>query len=181
MRFDSRLTAVIVAMASASASQATLSTTFQITDLRFSNDSLNGNPYNVTRYGSATFEWDYQPGAFADGTGHLLTLNVPFADYNWKNGVSTVDLSGVTASQSGNTHNTSFDLEVNFAPGLNGPTSSTSVTGGLYDFTGTDSFAGGEFVGSITGGKVSPLATPEPVSLSVFGLGLVGLLRRKRK
>jgi len=161
--------------------------TFDVTNIDFHVSALNGLPPlggSADYFGSARFTWTYTAGDFAGGTGTLGFITNPFGGSPGGYPVTnTVDLSGFSTTLAGSTNidSLAYDIAVNFAPGLTGPTSSTMVSGGSFDLTGAYpglSFLSGEFTGTITGGQVTVQNVPEPanVVLMLCGLGLTGLL-----
>ena len=129
------------------------SVVFNVNNIAFTTTSISGTPEVFTYYGSAQFTWTYTAGNFANGAGvlnYLDTSSFQSAEYPL---ITTADLAGITTSVAGNIDNAAYDVAINFAPGLTGPTSHTIVTGGSFDIS---NIWNGEWVGNITGGTVDP-------------------------
>lgn len=130
--------------------------------------------------------WTYAAGSFNAGSGTIDSLTLP---YGWafpqSNSTSSLDLGGIQASQTGNTHDYTYDLAINFDQQPTGPLS-TSTLSGSYDLAPVSNgyFGNGEAIGTVTG-TLSPQGAgpvPEPSTLSTFltGLGLAAALRVRR-
>lgn len=151
---------------------------FLLSNVEFTTTSLNGNPFSTVDYGSAAFTWTYSPGSFTGGTGHLDWITLPFGAHPNGPAVYNADISSMDGSQTVNQDSWSYDFSISYS-GLTGPTSVGQITGGSFDLTGTKNYLSGEYMGSITGGTVSPV--PEPATLSILAVGLLGAARRRRK
>ncbi len=146
------------------------------------NNTLSGLPFVFAHTGYGQFSWTYSAGDFANGTGQLLSIQFPTISTG-SGTTFTADLTGLTGTDGASIQNQTYDFAINFAAGLTSPTSQVAVTGGNYDFTGIYYYApgagtGGEFLGSVTGGVVTP-SVPEPVPLFAL-LGLTGLFLGRR-
>ena len=153
--------------------------TFDVQNLAFSVTTINGNPATGVYYGNARFTWTYAAGDFGGGSGTLDSFYSPFVPYPSYAKIITADLTGIAISLLQNLDNVSYDIQVNFASGLTGPGSATTVTGGNFDVS---NIYGGEWVGTFTGGSVTS-AVPEINSgyMMLAGLGLVGFVARARR
>jgi hypothetical protein len=145
---------------------------FELKNLDFRNSTLNGLTYYEDQIVQGQFTWTYNPGDFANGSGKLDFIGLPFTIFSLNEVTTTVDVNGITGTLPGNTNwqNTSFDFNLPFDTPLTGPGSISTITSGSYDFTGQTSFYQGEFIGSIIGGQVIPV--PEPPVIFLMGLSL---------
>ena len=151
------------------------STTFDLNGITWVNDTLNGFSYGGTHVTNGELVWTYTAGDFVNGTGTLSFLNSPYS-FMPGGAISTVDTTQITVTDQGNTQNLTYDVAINFLPNLTA--TGATIASGTYDITGSDGYVGGEFIGHITGGTVTP--APEPVSAISLAGGLLALSRRRR-
>ena len=152
---------------------------FSVKNLKFTVTAFDGNPplFSESAFGSADFQWNYTAGDFANGTGTLTSLDLPYTTfYPWQKGIYSVDSTGITGTNPGNYQNLTYDFAINFT-GLT--PNGCGISSGSFNFTGYDGFFNGEYSGTVSGGTVAP-AVPEPLSMICIGIGSVILLSRRR-
>ena len=132
-----------------------LTVAFLVNNITYSNTTA---PYTLST-GNGLFTWTYQPGDFPNGTGSYVFVNLPpgtvypAASYG---PVYTVDSSLLAGTITQNVDSYWYDFSLNFSPALTAPNSTARLTGGSYDLYVYNNYVGGETMGSVIGGTVTP-------------------------
>ena len=150
---------LLACAAGALARPTTVTATFRLVNVVYHTTSSDVGASVPDQTGNGLFTWTYAPGNFAGGTGQIVSLDLPFTPYRWFDPLGLDGISGVAPA---NIDNVSYDFAINYAQPLTGPTSSTTIASGSYDFTGTWYYSpgagfNGEFIGTVTGGRVVPV------------------------
>ena len=168
------------------------SITYVLKDLRFDvPGGENGivNPISILEPGvDGHFVWTYPAGDFQGGVGTLLDLTLPFTTFPLSSAITSVDLTGITGAQPGNTHNLTYDFTIRFLPALSGPAQTVGInpTASNFDFTGNWFYApglsfSGEWIGNITSGTVSPVPEPSTAWLLGIAMSLFSLIAMRQR
>ncbi len=138
------------------------SVTFLIKDLTFDGTAAQNNwpvPIHASEPGvDGHLVWTYPTGDFQAGSGVLQDLLLPITWFPLASAIITVDATGITGAQPGNTHDLTYDFQLQFAQPLTSPTQVSGINAGAstFDFTGQYQGFNGEWLGNVSGGMVIP-------------------------
>jgi len=104
------------------------------------------------------FAWTYRAGDFANGTGTVTELIVPYSGKGIGALTLVLDNTSLTGTLPGNFHGQGVDFGLTFTPALASPTQSVSVaTSSSFDIW---DYSGRERLGTVTTGQIVPYQPP---------------------
>ncbi len=132
-----------------------LTVAYVMNNITYSNTTF---PYTVST-GNGMFAWTYNAGNFQNGTGQYLFVNLPTGTVYPSPSygpIYTVDAAMLTGTITQNVDTYWYDYSLNYSPALTSPNSLANITGGSYDLYLYNNFVGGETMGTVIGGTVTP-------------------------
>jgi hypothetical protein len=158
-----------------------LCTSYALSGVTLTADTVNGNVGYASGLLSGQFDWQYAPGDFANGSGTFTSLVVPWTYHGIGSLTLSIDSSSLNATLPGNLHSDGVDFVVALSPGLSSPTQGSGIdfAASIFDIWG----GGNEYVGHVTSGSivVAPDPVPAPAAGWLFAPGLLGLAGIARK